>query len=320
MPQHVYRAGVAEPVARPDHPRLRPARRHDHRLFRRRLRLVPALRRPLRRDPMLETINLTKRYEDGELALDGLTLKVEPGEIFCMFGANGAGKTTTINLLLGFIPPTSGTALDRGHRRGQGPAQGQAPRLLRLRERHALRQLHGHPEPRLLQQAGRQAEPDQEGLRRGPRPGRPPEGGLRPPGQELLQGHAPEARHRHRRGQGRRQRPARRADLGPRPPVGPRVPGDPGPDARPGEVGLHVDPRHLPGQAHRRPDRIHAQGPAGHDEDGQGAGPRGPDRPLHPVHGEEPAGLPCRRARRPWSERGPASRPDRRGHGGPSTA
>ena len=63
---------------------------------------------------MLETINLTKRYEDGELALDGLTVKVEPGEIFCMFGANGAGKTTTINLLLGFLPPTSGTALVEG--------------------------------------------------------------------------------------------------------------------------------------------------------------------------------------------------------------
>jgi ABC-2 type transport system ATP-binding protein len=63
---------------------------------------------------MLETISLTKRYEDGELALDGLTFKVEPGEIFCMFGANGAGKTTTINLFLNFIPPTSGTALIEG--------------------------------------------------------------------------------------------------------------------------------------------------------------------------------------------------------------
>ena len=63
---------------------------------------------------MLEAINLTKRYEDGELALDGLTFKVEPGEIFCMFGANGAGKTTTINLLLGFLPPTSGLALIEG--------------------------------------------------------------------------------------------------------------------------------------------------------------------------------------------------------------
>lgn len=63
---------------------------------------------------MLEAINLTKRYEDGELAVDDLTFKVEPGEIFCMFGANGAGKTTTINLFLNFIPPTSGTALIEG--------------------------------------------------------------------------------------------------------------------------------------------------------------------------------------------------------------
>ncbi len=63
---------------------------------------------------MIETIELTKKYEDGLLALDRLNLKVEPGEIFCMFGANGAGKTTAINLLLNFIPPTSGTALIDG--------------------------------------------------------------------------------------------------------------------------------------------------------------------------------------------------------------
>jgi len=63
---------------------------------------------------MLETINLTKRYEDGQLAVDHLTFKVEPGEIFCMFGANGAGKTTTINIFLNFIPPTEGTALVEG--------------------------------------------------------------------------------------------------------------------------------------------------------------------------------------------------------------
>ena len=63
---------------------------------------------------MLEAINLTKTYEDGQLALDHLNLKVEPGEIFCMFGANGAGKTTTINLFLNFIPATSGTALIEG--------------------------------------------------------------------------------------------------------------------------------------------------------------------------------------------------------------
>jgi ABC-2 type transport system ATP-binding protein len=63
---------------------------------------------------MLEAINLTKTYEDGQLALDHLNLRVEPGEIFCMFGANGAGKTTTINLFLNFIPATEGQALIEG--------------------------------------------------------------------------------------------------------------------------------------------------------------------------------------------------------------
>ena len=60
---------------------------------------------------MLEAINLTKRYEDGNLALDCLNLKIEEGEIFCLLGANGAGKTTTINLFLNFIEPTNGIAL-----------------------------------------------------------------------------------------------------------------------------------------------------------------------------------------------------------------
>jgi len=63
---------------------------------------------------MIETIELTKRYEDGLLAVDHLSFKVEPGEIFCMFGANGAGKTTTINLLLNFLPPSEGKALIEG--------------------------------------------------------------------------------------------------------------------------------------------------------------------------------------------------------------
>lgn len=63
---------------------------------------------------MLEAKDLTKRYEDGLLALDHLNFKVESGEIFCMFGANGAGKTTAINLFLGFIPPSEGTALIEG--------------------------------------------------------------------------------------------------------------------------------------------------------------------------------------------------------------
>jgi ABC-2 type transport system ATP-binding protein len=63
---------------------------------------------------MIEAVGLTKRYEDGVLALDALNLKVNPGEIYCLLGANGAGKTTTINLFLDFIRPTAGSPLLNG--------------------------------------------------------------------------------------------------------------------------------------------------------------------------------------------------------------
>jgi ABC-2 type transport system ATP-binding protein len=62
---------------------------------------------------MLEAVNLTKKY-NGVTALDDLTLRVMPGEVFCLLGANGAGKTTTINLFLNFVPPTTGTARING--------------------------------------------------------------------------------------------------------------------------------------------------------------------------------------------------------------
>ncbi len=63
---------------------------------------------------MIQAIDLTKRYEDGLLALDHLNLHVEPGQIYALLGANGAGKTTTINLFFNFIEPTSGTAKING--------------------------------------------------------------------------------------------------------------------------------------------------------------------------------------------------------------
>lgn len=62
---------------------------------------------------MLEASQLSKSY-DGTVALDRLDLKIEPGEVFCLLGANGAGKTTTINLFLGFVEPTAGSARVKG--------------------------------------------------------------------------------------------------------------------------------------------------------------------------------------------------------------
>jgi len=63
---------------------------------------------------MLKAEDLSKRYEDGVLALDHLNLDVRPGEVYCLLGANGAGKTTAINLFLNFIPPTTGTCTING--------------------------------------------------------------------------------------------------------------------------------------------------------------------------------------------------------------
>jgi ABC-2 type transport system ATP-binding protein len=64
--------------------------------------------------PILKADDLSKRYEDGVLALDHLNLEVRGGEVYCLLGANGAGKTTTINLFLNFIPPTTGTCFIKG--------------------------------------------------------------------------------------------------------------------------------------------------------------------------------------------------------------
>jgi ABC-2 type transport system ATP-binding protein len=66
--------------------------------------------------PAIEIENLTKDYPFGFLhlkkkrSLEGLTMKVEDGEVFGFLGPNGAGKSTTIKLLVGLTFPTAGAA------------------------------------------------------------------------------------------------------------------------------------------------------------------------------------------------------------------
>ena len=66
--------------------------------------------------PAVEITDLTKDYDVGfwrkrkVRALDGLSLTLEPGQIFGFLGANGAGKTTTLKLLMRLIYPTAGSA------------------------------------------------------------------------------------------------------------------------------------------------------------------------------------------------------------------
>ncbi len=67
-------------------------------------------------EPILKIENLQVEYRSREIgqgakqALKGLNLSVLPGEVFGFLGPNGAGKTTAMNVLLGFVAPTSGDA------------------------------------------------------------------------------------------------------------------------------------------------------------------------------------------------------------------
>jgi ABC-2 type transport system ATP-binding protein len=66
--------------------------------------------------PIVEIKDLRVEYrgrglgQTARVAVDGLTLNVNTGEVFGFLGPNGAGKTTTMNVLLGFVNPTGGQA------------------------------------------------------------------------------------------------------------------------------------------------------------------------------------------------------------------
>jgi len=59
------------------------------------------------RDPVIRTEGLTKRY-GGLVAVDGVDLRVDQGDLFGFLGPNGSGKTTTVRMLLGLVFATSG--------------------------------------------------------------------------------------------------------------------------------------------------------------------------------------------------------------------
>ena len=65
--------------------------------------------------PAIELIDVTKRYGDA-VALDGISLRIDSGEFFCLLGPSGCGKTTTLNLIGGFIPLSSGELRIEGRR------------------------------------------------------------------------------------------------------------------------------------------------------------------------------------------------------------
>lgn len=79
--------------------------------------------------PALELVDVTKVFtlESGEqiTAVDRLSLTIDPGEFVCVVGPSGHGKSTVLNLIAGFIAPTSGRVACNGQRvTDPGPDRG----------------------------------------------------------------------------------------------------------------------------------------------------------------------------------------------------
>jgi ABC-2 type transport system ATP-binding protein len=101
--------------------------------------------------------NITKRYTNGVVALDGLSLQLRRGEIVALLGPNGAGKSTAVKLMLGLSTPTSGSVRIFGAdprdpaariRTGAMLQVGKAPEMLRVREHLTMfRSYFPHPMP-----------------------------------------------------------------------------------------------------------------------------------------------------------------------------
>ena len=63
----------------------------------------------------IEVEGLVREFRKGPRAVDGIDLRVEPGEIYGFLGPNGAGKSTTVLMLTTLLPPTAGTARVAGY-------------------------------------------------------------------------------------------------------------------------------------------------------------------------------------------------------------
>src|SRR6202171_1744667 len=71
---------------------------------------------------VVETYKLTKIYQNRQIALNDVTLRLDPGCVLGLLGPNGAGKTTLLRLILGLHRPTAGWAKLFGRNMGPNAA------------------------------------------------------------------------------------------------------------------------------------------------------------------------------------------------------
>lgn len=92
--------------------------------------------------PLVELHNATRAFGHGKeaiIAVDSITMAVEPGEVVCLVGESGCGKSTTGRMIAGLLPPTSGQVLF------QGQDIEQMDRKAYRRYRHAVQIVHQDP-------------------------------------------------------------------------------------------------------------------------------------------------------------------------------
>jgi ABC-2 type transport system ATP-binding protein len=63
----------------------------------------------------IEAEGLVREFKNGPRAVDGIDLRVEPGQVYGFLGPNGAGKSTTMHMLTTLLPPTAGAAWVGGY-------------------------------------------------------------------------------------------------------------------------------------------------------------------------------------------------------------
>jgi len=108
-------------------------------------------------DTVASLAHITKRYTNGVLALDDLSLSLRRGEIVALLGPNGAGKSTAVKLMMGLSSPTSGNVriFDADPRQTSARLRtgvmlqvGKAPDMLRVREQvNIFRGYYTNPMP-----------------------------------------------------------------------------------------------------------------------------------------------------------------------------